>query len=234
MDNKEVLLLKKALDRQKRARMQAEKILEEKSMELYDVTHHLKESNARLENLLSKKTSELDGVFINIVDPYVVMDLQFNIVKMNASAKEFLGYDSEKESVNLSRIVHPEYIQYTVESMKSLMEVGVLKNYQAKIIIKDKTEKFIQINSSLIYDKNRKPIAAQGIIRDITEPHNQHKELRKSKQRLETLIVDKESAVLLEDENNKILSTNKEICELFHIPEEPELLKGQDSSNAAE
>ncbi len=58
MDSKEVLLLKKALERQKKARAQAEKILEEKSKELYDVTHHLKESNARLENLLSEKTSK--------------------------------------------------------------------------------------------------------------------------------------------------------------------------------
>jgi PAS domain S-box-containing protein len=197
MDNKEVLLLKKALDRQKRARMQAEKILEEKSMELYDVTHHLKESNARLENLLSKKTSELDGVFINIVDPYVVMDLQFNIVKMNASAKEFLGYDSEKESVNLSRIVHPEYIQYTVESMKSLMEVGVLKNYQAKIIIKDKTEKFIQINSSLIYDKNRKPIAAQGIIRDITQETEIKYLLAEQKKELDIIVENSPLGIVL-------------------------------------
>ena len=121
MDSKEVLLLKKALERQKRARAQAEKILEEKSKELYDVTHHLKESNARLENLLSEKTSELDGVFINIVDPYVVMDLQFDILKMNTSAKEFLGYDSEKENVNLSSLVHPEYYEYTVKSIKSLL-----------------------------------------------------------------------------------------------------------------
>ena len=111
MDSKEVLLLKKALERQKKARAQAEKILEEKSKELYDVTHHLKESNARLESLLSEKTSELDGVFINIIDPYVVMDLQFNIINMNSSAKEFLGYDCEKESVNLTKLVHPDYME---------------------------------------------------------------------------------------------------------------------------
>ncbi|HAF77743.1 MAG TPA: PAS domain-containing sensor histidine kinase, partial [Maribacter sp.] len=47
MDSKEVVLLKKALERQKKARQQAERILEEKSNELYEVASHLRESNAK-------------------------------------------------------------------------------------------------------------------------------------------------------------------------------------------
>ena len=105
-NSKEIAILKKALERQKKARQQAERILEEKSKELYDVTHHLQETNSKLENLLSEKTSELDGVFINIIDPYVVMDLKFNVINMNHSAKEFLGYDHSIENLNLAKIVH--------------------------------------------------------------------------------------------------------------------------------
>jgi len=208
MDNKEVLLLKKALDRQKRARAQAENILEAKSKELYDVTHHLKESNARLESLLSEKTSELDGVFINIVDPYVVMDLQFNILKMNVSAKEFLGYDSEKEKVNLSMLLHPDYREYTAESVKSLFEVGVLKNYQAKIIRKDGSEKFIHINSSLIYDKNRKPIAAQGIIRDITHETEIKQLLAGQKKELDIIVENSPLGIVLTVDGKIVKSNN--------------------------
>ncbi|NNK75666.1 MAG: PAS domain-containing sensor histidine kinase, partial [Maribacter sp.] len=128
MDNKEVLLLKRALERQKKARIQAEKILETKSKELFDATFHLKKANARLEDLLSEKASELDGVFINIIDPYIVMDLDYNVIEMNASAKDFLGYDYTKESINLADLVHNDYLQYTIESMQSLIKVGTLKN----------------------------------------------------------------------------------------------------------
>ena len=163
MDNKEVILLQKALDRQKKARVQAEKILESRSMELYDVTSHLKRANSKLENLLSEKASEMDGVFVNIIDPYIIMDLNFNVINMNVSAKEFLGYDNTKESINLSKLVHKDYLQYTSSSFKSLVKVGILKNYKAKIIVKNGLEKFVQINSSLIYNNDRKPIAAQGI-----------------------------------------------------------------------
>ncbi|WP_394972405.1 PAS domain S-box protein [uncultured Croceitalea sp.] len=208
MDSKEIILLKKALERQKRARIQAEKILEKKSKELYDVTHHLKESNARLESLLTEKTSELDGVFVNIVDPYVVMDLEFNIIRMNSSAKNFLGYDSEKEVVNLSKLVHPEYMEYTIDSIKNLYEVGLLKNYRAKIILKDKSEKFIQINSSLIYDKNRRPIAAQGVIRDITN-ETEIKHLLAGQKRELDIIVENSPLGIVLIVNGKIIKSNK-------------------------
>ena len=89
MDNKEVLLLKKALDRQVKARKQAESILESKSKELYDTTRHLQEANSRLENMLSEKSSELEGIFINIVDLYVVMDVTGTSIKMNNAVKNF-------------------------------------------------------------------------------------------------------------------------------------------------
>jgi PAS domain S-box-containing protein len=208
MDNKEVIFLKKALERQKKARAQAERILEEKSKELYDVTNHLQESNARLENLLSEKSSELDGVFINIVDPYVVMDLQFNVIKMNASAKEFMGYDSEKEKLNLTKLVHPEYLEYTANSIKSLFEIGLLKNYRAKIILKNKSEKFVQINSSLIYDKNRKPIAAQGVIRDVTQETEIKQLLADQKKELAIIVENSPLGIVLTVEG-RIVKSNK-------------------------
>ena len=214
MDNKEVLLLKRALERQKKARIQAEKILETKSKELVDATFHLKKANARLEDLLSEKASELDGVFINIIDPYVVMDLEYNVIEMNASAKEFLGYDYTKESLNLGELVHSDYLQYTLESMQSLIEVGTLKNYKAKIITKDKLEKFVQINSSLIYNNLGKPIAAQGIIRDITHDHEIKQLLADQKSQLDIIVENSPLGIVL-TVDGKIVTANKTFIELI-------------------
>ncbi|MGB5819030.1 MAG: PAS domain S-box protein [Saonia sp.] len=214
MDSKEVILLKKALDRQKKARIQAEKILEEKSKELYDATHHLKEANNRLENLLSEKTSELDGVFINIIDPYVVMDLQFNVINMNISAKDFLGYDHTKEHLNLASLVHKDYVQYTSESFASLVELGILKNYRAKIRVKDESEKYVQINSSLIYDKNRRPIAAQGIIRDITQEMEIKQLLAEQKKQLDIIVENSPLGIVLTVEG-KIIKVNRTFSDLL-------------------
>ncbi len=214
MENKEVILLKKALERQKKARIQAEKILEEKSKELYDITHHLKTANSKLENLLNEKTSELDGVFINIIDPYVVMDLKFNVINMNLSAKDFLGYDHNKESLNLAQLVHPEHVQYTATSFQSLLEVGTLKNYRAKIILRDATEKWVQINASLIFDAKRKPVAAQGIIRDITQETEIRELLSEQKKQLDIIVENSPLGIVL-TVKGQIVKANKAFSELL-------------------
>ncbi|MGO4921267.1 PAS domain-containing sensor histidine kinase [Maribacter spongiicola] len=218
MDNKEVLLLKKALERQKKARQQAENILEQKSKELYDVTSHLRESNNKLENLLSEKTSELDGVFINIIDPYVVMDLQFNVINMNRSAKEFLGFDHVEKLVNLSQFIHPDFLEYTQESMASMLEVGSLKNYRAKIFVADGEEKWIQINASLIYDKHRRPIAAQGIIRDITQETEVKRLVAEQKAQLDIIVENSPLGIVLAIDG-KIVKTNSTFTNMLGYKE---------------
>lgn len=218
MDSKEVTLLKKALERQKKARRQAEMILEEKSQELYATSRQLKETNARLENLLSEKTSELEGVFINIVDPYLVMDINGQVIRMNAAATQLLGYDHNKESINLSQLVHPEYLEYTKESFKKLYEVGTLKNYRAKIVVKDKSVRFVQVNSSLIYDKDRNPIAAQGIIRDITKESEVEALLSEQKKQLDIIVENSPLGIVL-TVNSKFIRANKAFANLLGYSE---------------
>ncbi len=208
MDNKEVELLKKALERQKKARLQAEKILEEKSQELYSTSRQLKETNERLENLVSEKTSELEGVFINIIDPYLVMDVEGNVIRMNAAATQLLGYDHTQEKVNLQNLVHPDYIEYTRESFQQLYKVGTLKNYRAKIIAKDNSVHYILVNSSLIYDKDRNPIAAQGIIRDITKESEVEALLSEQKKQLDIIVQNSPLGIVLTVGGNFIKVNN--------------------------
>ncbi|WP_276167537.1 PAS domain-containing sensor histidine kinase [Zobellia alginiliquefaciens] len=216
--SKEVQLLKKALERQKKARQQAEKILEQKSTELYETAARLKEANGTLENLLSEKVSELDGVFVNIIDPYVVMDLTANVIKMNSSAKEFLGYDHTKESVNLTELVHKDYLQYTAESFKYLLKVGTLKNYRAKINVKNGDEKWIEINSSLIYNTKQEPIGAQGIIRDITQETEIKELLDQQRKQLDIIVESSPLGIVLSVED-KIIKSNSTFTELLGYTE---------------
>lgn len=100
MSQKRIDILERALAREKSARKQAEKILEDKSAELYHLTQDLSNANASLEEAIQEKTSQLKGIFENIVDAYVVMDLQGVVLKMNEPAIEMLGYDSKlKKSI---------------------------------------------------------------------------------------------------------------------------------------
>jgi PAS domain S-box-containing protein len=70
--------------------------------------------------------------------------------------------------------------------------------------------------------------------RIITEQNKLAQELAESANRLSFLITNLNTGVLLEDENRKIVLTNKEFCSIFGIPVEPDFLVGSDCSQAAE
>ena len=233
MSQKQIDILQRALNREKAARKQAEKILEDKSAELFQLTQKLKESNDKLEHLVKQQSSELQGVFENIVDAYVVMDLFGNVIKMNDAAVELLGYNIENEEVNLMNLAHPDEMSRANRSFKKLLKKGTLTNFHIKILTKDKKQKLVHINSSIIYDDDI-PIAAQGIVRDITKEKEAEEQLIESENRLATLILSLDSGILLEDENRQIVLTNTKFCELFQIPAPPDQLKGIDCSDAAE
>jgi len=104
--SEEADILKRALLREKAARKQAEEILEQKSRELYDLTVELKNLNEQLEDGLTEKTSELQGVFENLVDAYVLIDIAGNVIKMNDSAKELFGYNLDNEKLNVLKLIY--------------------------------------------------------------------------------------------------------------------------------
>ncbi|WP_028871392.1 PAS domain-containing sensor histidine kinase [Psychroserpens burtonensis] len=226
MSQEQLDILKRALKREKSARKAAETILEEKSRELY-------KTSQRLEHLLDEKSSQLQGIFENIVDAYVVMDIYGNVLKFNEAATKLFGYDIDKEAVNVVDLIYKEDYQYAMLSYMDLQTKGFFKDYEARVHTKFGQVRWVHINASIILDKNKKPIAAQGIVRDITDQKASEEKLIKSESRLSSLILNLDTGVLLEDEDRKIVLTNKKFCELLHIPLDPESLKGQDCTNAS-
>ena len=209
-------ILERALEREKKARKLAEKILEEKSTELYDLSEALRQSNNRLKELLNEKTSQLEGVFVNIIDAYIVMDIQGNVLKMNQAAKDMLGYDNEKELVNLLNLVHSDYVEYTAAAFKQLYHTGSYNDYKARIITKEGTEKIVQINASIIYDRDGKPVAAQGVARDITEEIEIKRQLESQNKQLDLIFDNSPIGISLTKTNFKgLLKVNKALVSMF-------------------
>lgn len=180
MSKEQLEIFQRALKREKSARKAAEKILEDKSRELFSKSNELKESNLKLNELLDEKSSTLKGIFENINDAYLVMDLYGNVLKMNEVAIELFGYDIKAEKFNIPTIIYKEDIVYAYNSFTELQKKGFFNNYIARVYTKKKEVKWVQINATIIYNKEQEPIAAQGIIRDIT----QRKFLEKQKEEI--------------------------------------------------
>jgi PAS domain S-box-containing protein len=196
MGQNKVDILERALLRQRSSRKQAEKILEEKSLELFFASQELNEVNLKLETLLYEKTSQLKGVFENINDAYVVMDINGNVLKINDVAENLFGYNLKNEKLNVVNLLHNEDYSYAMKSYSELKTNGSFLDFTARIITKSKEIKWVQINASIIYDTTNKAIAAQGIVRDIT--------LEREKKSTLDLINDTAKSILGKESINEI------------------------------
>ncbi|PWG06782.1 sensor histidine kinase [Polaribacter aquimarinus] len=197
MSLKEIEILKRTLERERKARKAAEKILEEKSLELYNTSVELQSVNKKLENLLNEKTTQLQGVFENINDAYVVIDLSGNVLKMNDIAENLFEYDIDKEPLNVVNLIYPDDYTYAMTSYKELKEEGHFSDYTARIVTKNKNVKWVQINASIIYDEHKKPLGAQGVARNVTH----------------IKALEKQKEIILKELKN----SNKELQEYAHI-----------------
>ena len=227
MSQDQLEILQRALKREKAARKAAERILEDKSRELYNISEELK-------NLLDEKSSTLKGIFENINDAYLVMDLYGNVLKMNEVAVDLFGYDIEKEKFNVTDVIYKDDVEYAQNSFLQLYEKGSFNKYKTRILTKNKQIKWLEVNGTLVYDKENKPVAAQGIIRDITKDKEAGDLLMESKNRLSALVLNLNSGIILEDENRKIVLSNTKFCELFKIDAQPNDLIGMDCKLASE
>ncbi|MCL6293948.1 PAS domain-containing sensor histidine kinase [Jejuia spongiicola] len=218
MSQKQIDILERALAREKAARKQAEKILEDKSLQLFNTAQELKGANEKLELLLEEKKSQLQGVFENINDAYLIMDLNGNAVKMNDAATELFGYDISKERLNVINLIYKADANYAFKSFKKLRKHGSFTNYTARIITKTKAVKWVHINASVIYNKVKQPIAAQGIIRDITESKRTAALIEEQKKELDIIVENSSLGIVLSQKGN-IIRTNDAIQELLGYTE---------------
>jgi PAS domain S-box-containing protein len=230
----EIEILKRTLERERAARKQAERILESKSAELFHLTTELRVANEKLEQLLSQQTSQLQGVFENIVDAYVVMDLEGNVLKMNNPAEKLLEHSLDDSPLNLNSLVYEEDVEKVTQYFGTLVAEGSITDAEIRIQTGSHHIKLVHINASIIFNGANKPIGAQGIVRDITLNREAHEMLMESKSRLSNLIENLDSGVLLEDEHRNIALTNQQFCDLFNIPVTPAMLVGASCEDAAE
>ncbi len=84
-----------------------------------------------------------------------------------------------------------------------------------------------------ILDKNGKVIQYFAVIEDISNEKVFKTKLIESENRLASLILNLETAVLLEDENRKILLVNEKFCSMFGLNIPPKDLIGLDCTNSA-
>lgn len=218
-ESERIKILERTLERERKARRQAEKILEDKSAELYNTAMELENANSRMQSLLKERTTELKGVFENIVDAYVVMDMDGNVVKMNEAAVNILQFDDPKGEYNLNDLVVPEEEARKTEAFELLASKGALSNFELWIETHKKERKLVQINASIITSEEGIPYAAQGIVRDITREREKTILIEEQKKQLDIIVENSSYGIVLTN-NGKIITSNKAFQEMLNYSKE--------------
>ncbi len=164
-------ILQRALDREKQSRKEAERILEQKATELYSLTQELSKSKHQLEILVENKSSEMSSLIQNIIDPYLLLDLNGYIINMNKASSDLFSEiqsDIPEGRLNLIDLVPIDERSRMAVAFQQMVEQGYVKDVQ--LSVKNKSGSFIHllINASIVYNNEGVATAAQGIARDIT------------------------------------------------------------------
>lgn len=124
----------------------------------------------RLEKMIREREERYRAIIDNLVDCYFRADLEGNVMMASPSAVELLGYDSTEEVIGMNLA---EDFYYRPEDreifMRVLKDQGKVKSYEVTLKRKDGSPLVGETSSQLVLDASGKPVAVEGIFRDIRE-----------------------------------------------------------------
>ncbi len=219
MDYHKIRFLEESLAQKDADLKKAKEDLQKISLDLDYKTQELKTTRKNLSSIVNEKQLEINSLFKSIIDPYILMDLFGNVIKMNKASIDFFGIDNNKNSFNvMDTLFHDDY-EYAMKSFHELIEKGTFRNFRTRIYDKHKNLRWVDINCNIEYDDKGKPTLAQGIIRDITEQKLQQNIFDEQKNQLDAIVEHSSIGIVLTQED-KIIKSNKAFQSLLEYTEE--------------
>ncbi|HEY6803248.1 MAG TPA: PAS domain S-box protein [Pyrinomonadaceae bacterium] len=109
------------------------------------------------------------GLIENAKDIIYTHDLAGNYKSSNAAAQLVTGYNRDEIlSLNARDVLAPEYVDMAMSMVDRKLDEQQETSYELEVITKSGRRLPIEVNTHLLYNAGR-PVAVQGIARDITE-----------------------------------------------------------------
>lgn len=230
----EIELLKKQIEQERDARMKAETLLREQTMQLSQVKEQLRKSNANFERqieegdaALQKSENRHQQLVESLNDIIYKISPEGFFTFVNPVVEQVLGYKA-KEIIgkHFTELVLPEHREPLVNFYWNMMKEKQGSTYtEFPVMAKDNRTVWIGQSVHLLKQDSR-IVELSAVARDITEKKNTEDVLRTTQGRLAALITNLQKAVLVEDENRKVILVNQLFCDFFGITSSPEALIG--------
>lgn len=223
MNESKIRILEESLAFEKMVRRKTEDVLRQKSQDLLNKDKELEATKLSLSSIVNEHQIEINNLFRTIIDPYILMDLYGNVIKMNKASIDFFGIDNKTKPFNVMTTVYKDDVEYTMDSFKQFVKYGSFRNFQARLYNAQNELRWVDINCNIIYDGIGKPSLAQGIIRDITHIKEQQQSFNEQKNQLD-VIVEYSSLGIVLTKKGQIIRANTAFQKLLNYSEE-ELLQ---------
>lgn len=182
-----IALLERRVEREKKARKQAEKILEEKAIELFHVNQELKNISEQKINQIQSKFENSQKRYQNVLSNLnlglLEQDQEGYITKVNKVFCEMVDYTSEELVGNISsNILLPDDL--TASDNKKLIDRNLeeSKIYDIKVMRKDGTLIDLIVCGAPFYDDYGNMVGTLDVHYDVTKEKKLQQELKEAKE----------------------------------------------------
>jgi PAS domain S-box-containing protein len=169
------------------------------------------------EEALRESEERYRTILENIEDGYYEVDLEGNFTFFNDSLCTMLGYSrGELMGMNSRQYTDQENAKKLYQTFNTVFSTGEPAiAFDWEVIRKDGTRRIGEISVSLIKDSKGKPHGFRGIARDITERRRAEEEIKRERQRFQTLIENAPFGIIIVDQEGKFTYINSKLKELF-------------------
>lgn len=223
-------ILKRRIERERQARRQAEVILEQKALELFDANSELRALNESLEIKISERTRELEisesrfaALIRNFHAGILVQDEQFNVVLTNQLFCDIFGVADSPESLKgKSR-------SYVIERASNLPDFpdDFFSRVQSLLSTKiPEISEELEMKSGRFFERDYIPVVIDGAYRghlwqyrDITAERQANEALRRSEDKYRGIMENMELGLLEVDTEGYIIKAYPRFCEMVGYDE---------------
>jgi PAS domain S-box-containing protein len=238
----DIELLKRRIHRERAGRHQAEDLLEEKALALYQANNRLQHLNENLEQENKLKLAELQASeqrYRQVIES--VQDLIFKVSPkgrftfVSPVVEKMLGYtEAECIGERATSMVQPSHRQHMIDLYLNMIAEGRDNSFdEFPVTTKDGRTVWIGQSVRLIWE-NDEVVELVAVARDITDRKEAEVVLKTTQIRLSTLITSLQSGVLVVDEQGRILLINQLFCDIFGLDAHPDELTGLVAASLAE
>ena len=139
------------------------------------------------EEAVRESETKYRDLFENANDLIYTHDLKGNFTSLNRAGERIIGYSRDEAlTMNISQVVAPESLTAARNMTARKLAGNSATTYEVDVIAKDGRVVSLELSTRLILEKG-KPVAVQGIGRDVTERRRQDDLIKDSEQRYRQL-----------------------------------------------